>query len=792
MDLNQRKLTKDEWGGIELPLQQDELRIVKLIIRGYHNVMVSENTNMSLLTYLKISNSKEIDIYIYTQYLEPELQKQANKFNFKIATFKKQKNIVKKKDLIRFANTDKNLINHKEHLFEFILIELIGNMYKNINTNKWLYYYYTIKVISRYNVLQKNQTLMRLISKIINELEEKASITDLVFMAKDIIESNSYLLKYADDTLYEHQKKLFTISKSLNPKLIQYIAPTGTGKTLSPLGLSEGHKIIFVCAARHVGLALAKAAISSNKKVAFAFGCGDAEDIRLHYSAAKDYKRNQRTGSIAKVDNTVGDLVEIMISDIKSYIPAMLYMLAFNKRENIILYWDEPTIALDYKEHEFHKIIQKNWRENLIPNVVLSSATLPQPEDMQPTIQDFKSRFVNAEVHAIISHDSKKTIPLIDKNGYIAMPHYLSDSYQDVKNMSKHCKKYKTLMRYIDFGEAIKFVKHVNLVGGLISDRYKCQNYFTSFETITMTNIKNYYFTVLQHIKPEQWSTIIHEINLKREKYHVSNINIVTKDAYTLTDGPTIFLADDIHKIGKFCLQQAEIPKVVIKDITEAISYNSVINNRVATLQKDYEDGTKEDEKKEKKISDGRVKPEMKRLLLNIEELQSCVKTVALDPLFIPNTIEHLERFKNKNKSNGTPFICNITEDIVEKIMLIDDIADSWKMLLLMGIGVFASHESIRYTEIMKKLAQQQKLYIIIASTDYIYGTNYQFCHSYISKDLTNMSQEKCIQAMGRVGRKKIQQDYSIRFRDDNLIKMLFTEEKEKPEVINMSLLFNS
>ena len=53
-----------------------------------------------------------------------------------------------------------------------------------------------------------------------------------------------------------------------------------------------------------------------------------------------------------------------MICDINSYLYAMYYMLAFNKRENIILYWDEPTITLDYKDHEFHEIIKRNWREN--------------------------------------------------------------------------------------------------------------------------------------------------------------------------------------------------------------------------------------------------------------------------------------------------------------------------------------------------------------------------------------------------------------------------------------------
>jgi hypothetical protein len=93
----------------------------------------------------------------------------------------------------------------------------------------------------------------------------------------------------------------------------------------------------------------------------------------------------------------------------------------------------------------------------------------------------------------------------------------------------------------------------------------------------------------------------------------------------------------------------------------------------------------------------------------------------------------------------------------------------------------------------MKSLADEQKLYMIIASSDYIYGTNYQFCHGFISKDL-NFTQEKIIQAMGRIGRNNIQQEYSARFRDDVHIKTLFTrfESENKPEVINMNKLFNS
>ena len=128
---------------------------------------------------------------------------------------------------------------------------------------------------------------------------------------------------------------------------------------------------------------------------------------------------------------------------------------------------------------------------------------------------------------------------------------------------------------------------------------------------------------------------------------------------------------------------------------------------------------------------------------------------------------------------------------------------DEWKILLMMGIGVFldqskqkynkdknAKKNHKKYLDIMKKLAEEQKLYLIIASSDYIYGTNYQFCHGYLSKDLLNMTQEKMIQAFGRVGRRSPQKDYSIRLRDDSLINKLLKEEEDKIEVENMNELF--
>jgi hypothetical protein len=176
----------------------------------------------------------------------------------------------------------------------------------------------------------------------------------------------------------------------------------------------------------------------------------------------------------------------------------------------------------------------------------------------------------------------------------------------------------------------------------------------------------------------------------------------------------------------------------------------------------------------------------------DILTLKNMAKNATLDDMFIPNRIAHLEKWAKGLNYSGA-FTSDIEENIIISIMLLRDVDDSWKILLLLGIGVFTEHRSSAYTEIMKKLADLQKLYLIIADSDYIYGTNYQFCHGYLSKDL-ELTQEKIIQALGRIGRNNIQQEYSVRFRDDSQVTKLFTKftSEDKHEVINMNQLFNS
>ena len=330
----------------------------------------------------------------------------------------------------------------------------------------------------------------------------------------------------------------------------------------------------------------------------------------------------------------------------------------------------------------------------------------------------------------------------------------------------------------------------MNKTNRIDENRYKITVKYEDLSELTMNNIKLHYLELLERIPKDTWTDIYTHFKETRISKFASNVHVATTDAHTLTDGPTIFLADNVEKISKFILQSIKIPEKVISDMMEAIEHNDKVLKVLKQKEQQLEDSLGDEVEKEHKMAKERISPEQKKLRGEIEGLYKLVKTIALHELFVPNKLAHLRHWAQKDIVTRE-FSCNIDPSDVEKIMLME-VNSSWKILLLMGIGVFTNNHDNNYTEIMKQLAVEQKLYLIIASSDYIYGTNYQFCHGYISKDLCNMTQEKTIQALGRIGRNQLSKDYSIRFRDDGLIEKIFIDVAHRPEIENMNKLFNT
>jgi hypothetical protein len=833
MDLTQNKLSKSEWENIEVPISDSEKQIVKMIIDGYHNVNIRFNESQSLFSHIKMEKTAEIEYFLYKKYFEDDVHSMIQKYG-KDLPLKMPVGgpgelcKIKSADSIRLQNLDNHIKINRGLIIEFLLLDLCKEAIKNISKRKqrYAFYLYTLIQLKKTSIAHQNCHVISFVDSVIQYGNSVTKVGEIITNAYDFIERNPYLLKCEDKTLFPHQKELFSKVQrpgQFHPSLILYTAPTGTGKTLSPIGLSQGYRIIFVCVARHIGLALAKAAISLEKKVAFAFGCETASDIRLHYFSAVNYTKNRKSGGIWKVDNSVGDNVEIMICDVKSYLTAMYYMLAFNQAHDIITYWDEPTITMDYEDHPLHDTIRRNWAENKIPTVVLSCATLPSSDEIIPVFDDFRNKFDEVEIHTIKSFDCRKSIPILNKDGFCVLPHYMHSTYQSLVQCAEYCLENKTLLRYFDLREIVRFIEYVHDEDA-VEEAYTVDAYFNeNISEITMNRLKEYYLDLLLHIKDsgEKWATIYKYVILQRKHKFIDphstvfkrtvsvgsalpkpihpasrGILLTTADAYTLTDGPTIFLADDVNKIGNFYIQQSNIATSVFQNILMKITQNAEFIQKIENLEEAIElKETKaagcEDPNKTSTRESGRLCNESQKMMDEINKLRKEIKLVSLDAMYIPNTRSHQQIWTSTGEVNDSSFVSNIGEDVVKTIMQLN-IENHFKVLLLLGIGLFTDIKCVEYREIMKKLADEQRLFIIIASTDYIYGTNYQFCHGFIGKDLTRMTQQKTLQAMGRIGRNNVQQDYTIRFRDDDMIEQLFKKSENNMEAKNMCALFCS
>jgi hypothetical protein len=757
--MDQTKLTKSEWCSIEIPLPSAEQRIIEFLGKASHTPDLIDHSLITLLDYLKLPQNTSVDLFLCHKYFATIFKK----LNFKLPP--KEQIKLKKADQIRL-NTSTDQI--PSTLYECILLDIC----KLATTTP--HHYYTLHVLFSYQLPNLNIYLKQCIQQMLDA--HKFPLQALVLNSVDILENNPYIYKYKPLQLYEHQKQLFRICALPTPKLILYTAQTGQGKTLSPIGASNFYDaVIFMCAHRHIALALARAAIAVKKKIATAFGAKSKEDIKLHYYAVTKCVRDKRNGKIKQVDNSEGHKVEMLICDIESFIHAKEYMLQFKQGNKMMVWLDEPTITLDYDDHPLHTVYKQNWQSNKeISTVVLSSATLPA--DMETTIQSFKNTFDGAEVYTVSSYDTSKTVQLLNTENQIEMPHYHCPTYTELQKCIEFLLTKRLVMKYIDLHAIVLF----------LTRHSPDFSYFKNVQDISIENIKRFYIHVLQSFTEEKWATV-YQSEIHQKIVLPATIEFCTKDAHTLENGPSIFITQDVDNIAKYCIKTASIPDTVLSTILKNLGHNEIISDKITQLEKDLEDANSKEEDKEKKMMKNQLTPEVRAIQQKLSELHDQILPMVLPDEFIPNKKAHLMKYDHVDKLN-TVFSSNIDPSTAKEILSLD-IDNKWKLLLLMGIGVFAKHTNSKYMEIMKQLATDQYLFMIIADSDYIYGTNYPFCQGYIGNGM-QLTPEKIIQAIGRIGRGQQGQKNSIRFRNVRDVQLLFLPQSHNPEVDNIKKIY--
>jgi hypothetical protein len=392
------------------------------------------------------------------------------------------------------------------------------------------------------------------------------------------------------------------------------------------------------------------------------------------------------------------------------------------------------------------------------------------------------------------------------------MPHFICQSYEEVVNVVRHLFEKKSLLRYLDLESILSFLRMVEKCK-FVPESLFVENVFLDLAMVQTETIKLHYLEVLLNIKSGCWGSLFLQLQSERVKLFEDEedkkedndtwgVYLSTKDANTLTDGPTLFLSNNTDKVGKFLIQQARIPKQVLETISRNIEENNRTFSKLEMCEKTLQttrdngrDGVKKGDGIKKKDSQDEKETTLKgyqvKAQRDYEILKLNIRKVELAEMYTPNKPMHLELWKSKKTTITNSYCGDIEPTVLEEIMLLRNVSDDCKLLLLMGIGVFSEKVGNDYLEIVKSLVSKQKLYLVIANSDYIYGTNYQFTHAYLSKDLS-LTQEKLIQCIGRVGRSNIQHCYTIRFRDNSYSRLLFfAQEDNVLEIENINRIFS-
>lgn len=776
MDYRQSKLSKNEWISIEKPVDNKEKDVLEMIVKGYSVPDYKVHLHHVISEVVKLEHPEK-DYYIYLYILKEIMDKMIKLFKLPLIETSVPKKKLNGADTIRIQSYRKKQLDN----IEFMILDMIEKFFdkkgkegKSVDKE---YYFYNICIL--YKKYTINKYLALWVSGFIQKYNDDMNVVSFLENANKYIENNS-IFDYKPLELYDHQKQIYKCVKEPNPKLIFYRAPTSSGKTLTPLGLCHDNKVIFICASRHIGINLAKSAVNVGRKVGFAFGCTTTEDVRLHYFSVKTFitERGRK-----RPDHSDGANLELLICDIQSYEIAMLYMLSFFEKSKLILFWDEPTISMNCKEHLLHRNIVNIWSFNQIENIILSSATLPNQSELGPMIEKFKAKY-RGEVHYIETQDENTNITLLSPDGSIIMPHDIFNKHEEFQEfVSNHA---YTHSKYLSIAECCDFMLYIyrNVFNANIENDICIQE-------INNNTIRDLYYKVCKRIKPSEWEFVISTYKgYRKTNRFVLGDEITTKYSHTLTYGPTIYLCENIDRWIDYFVENSGIHDSVFKELEKNIDFNNDIIDRIIKKKKILEDKTMKDEQNENKMKEQRFDPVTKQLIEEIEGLERTLKDIQLNPLYIPNTRPHYDKWANTKIKfeHSNVFTGDVDESFVRKIMNLS-IETNYKILLLMGIGVFNNDsEKDDYNDIMKELADQKKLVFMIAGSEYINGTNFQFYHGYLADDII-INQETIIQAIGRVGRKEKNKTFTFRFRDSTVIKSLFVKE-DHIESMNLNQLF--
>ena len=188
MNLSQRKLNKAEWNSVEIPVSDNEKKILKLIKESYHNINISYNDTLSIMSFLKITNTLSNQIHIFEIYFKSNVENLIQKYNLTYVIELNKKDKINKANALRIESNSSDIMKKKKDvIFEYVLLDIITKIlkYKKNDNHRWCYYYYTIIYILKYNIENLNSIMVDFIYFIYKLYENDIDKTTIIARAND-------------------------------------------------------------------------------------------------------------------------------------------------------------------------------------------------------------------------------------------------------------------------------------------------------------------------------------------------------------------------------------------------------------------------------------------------------------------------------------------------------------------------------------------------------------------------------------------------------------------------------
>jgi len=591
-------------------------------------------------------------------------------------------------------------------------------------------------VLSREGTVIKSpvsSSLIKLLKTKLDSIKTKLDfkISDVFEKYPEFILSTKYS-KYLGLNIvkpYDNQKDIIQTLKDdfnhLVPSLILYKSAIGTGKTTTALALAY----------------LVNTFKTINPEVSLIYAC--SIEVVRHYIGRIAYNSDVKfaiaamhEGKLRVVNswkNKNENFPELIISDYYT----TKQLLKTNK--NYILLLDEPTVGANDINSPITKLISEIF-EIAPKHVILSSATLPNEDELVSYIDFFKMKYHKAQIKTITSSDSFVGCQIFDYNFKNFMPYNHCKTIKDLKLCLNFCRQNSLLMRTfngLSLLQLSKTIKEMDIKDTRFKDDL-IEHTFKDVSKINHNNVVKIFWKYLELIIAYGKDEVVEKL---------CNVNFDFEEKNTKLQYNKLGTELSYHFLNG-CLIATDHPEEFLYDNFKEL-YENV--DEVDRKVKKYFENEKNMEVERREIETKYYgKDDRLRDAINKFEKDNANEYYFPEQLEI-NTKYHQAKYNPDYLENIN--LANLRRNIIYTEKIYDLPKDKiLKMLLVCGVGIYDGTSS-EYSDLILKHIQERRLAYMVANEQIIFGANFPLNNVIVTEDLKSLTINNLFQLLGRTGR---------------------------------------